>query len=129
MLLCTIAAGAFFPVKMTIHGFDKPCGCLQLAAGAFFSAKMVTRGFDKPCGCLQLAAGAFFSAKMATHGFDKPCGAENFAAGVFFRRKWPPGLRRTGVARLIAWKFQTISGALGHATPDKLVFVSASTRL
>ena len=46
VLLCTIPAGAFFPVKMTTLGFDKPCAAGYYSRRGFFSAKMTTLGFQ-----------------------------------------------------------------------------------
>jgi len=40
----------------------------SLAAGAFFSVKMATQDLTSPVAANQLAAGAFFSVKMAIQG-------------------------------------------------------------
>ena len=40
----------FFSLKITIQHLTSPVAAIQLAAGAFFSVKMTTHGFDKPDG-------------------------------------------------------------------------------
>ena len=44
LLLRSLAAGAFFSVKMAIQNLTSPALLGSLAAGAFFSVKMATQG-------------------------------------------------------------------------------------
>ena len=52
-----LAAGAFFAVKMTTNGFDKPCCCYPACRRRFFSVKMTTQDLTSPVVAIQLTAG------------------------------------------------------------------------